>query len=76
VADGWSQAGFRGAAGARARINWEMVLEQLPKRFKASQVRTVRGLKNKPAPFFSRKASQAKLTGSFVQYAKKPPPTI
>jgi hypothetical protein len=36
-----------GSAGATARINWGTVLEQLPKQFKASQVRTVRGLKNK-----------------------------
>jgi hypothetical protein len=33
--------------GATARINWGTVLEQLPKRFKASQIRTMRGLKNK-----------------------------
>jgi hypothetical protein len=36
-----------GAAGATARINWGTVLEQLPKQFKASQIRTVRGLNNK-----------------------------
>jgi len=36
-----------GSAGATARINWSTVLEQLPKQFKASQIRTVRGLKNK-----------------------------
>jgi hypothetical protein len=36
-----------GAAAATARINWGMVLEQLPKQFKTSQVRSVRGLKNK-----------------------------
>jgi len=36
-----------GSAGATARINWGTVLEQLPKQFKASQIRTVRGLKNK-----------------------------
>jgi len=36
-----------GSAGAAARINWGKVLEELPKQFKASQVRTVRGLKNK-----------------------------
>ena len=29
------------------RINWGTVLEELPKQFKASQVRSVRGLKNK-----------------------------
>jgi hypothetical protein len=36
-----------GSAGATARINWSTVLEQLPKQFKASQIRTLRGLKNK-----------------------------
>jgi hypothetical protein len=36
-----------GSSGATARINWGTVLEQLPKQFKASQIRTVRGLKNK-----------------------------
>ena len=36
-----------GSAAATARINWGTVLEQLPKQFKASQIRTVRGLKNK-----------------------------
>jgi hypothetical protein len=36
-----------GSAGATARVNWGTVLEQLPKQFKASQIRTVRGLKNK-----------------------------
>jgi len=36
-----------GSVGATARINWGTVLEQLPKQFKASQIRTVRGLKNK-----------------------------
>jgi hypothetical protein len=36
-----------GSAGATARINWGTVLEQLPKQFKASHIRTVRGLKKK-----------------------------
>ena len=36
-----------GSAGATARINWHTVLEQLPKQFKAPDVRAVRGLKNK-----------------------------
>jgi hypothetical protein len=36
-----------GSANTTARINWGTVLEQLPKQFKASQIRTVRGLKNK-----------------------------
>jgi hypothetical protein len=43
-----------GAAGATARINWGTVLEQLPKQFKASHIRTVRGLKNKrPSEIFA-----------------------
>ena len=43
-----------GSAGATARINWGTVLEQLPKQFKASQIRTVRGLKNKrPSEIFA-----------------------
>ena len=43
-----------GSAGATARINWGTVLEQLPKQFKASHIRTVRGLKNKrPSEFFA-----------------------
>jgi hypothetical protein len=33
--------------GATARINWGTVLEQMPKQFKASQIRIVRGLGNK-----------------------------
>jgi len=38
----------RGAPGKRAgRVNWRAVLEKLPRQFKASQIRTVRGLKNK-----------------------------
>jgi hypothetical protein len=36
-----------GSAGVTPRINWGTVLEELPKQFKASQVRSVRGLKNK-----------------------------
>jgi hypothetical protein len=38
----------RGAPGKGAgRVNWRAVLENLPRQFKASQIRTVRGLKNK-----------------------------
>jgi hypothetical protein len=38
----------RGAPGKRTgRVNWRAVLEKLPRQFKASQIRTVRGLKNK-----------------------------
>jgi hypothetical protein len=43
-----------GAAGATARINWGMVLEQLPKQFKASQIRSVHRLKHKrPSEIFA-----------------------
>ena len=49
--DQWRTDGAKpasgGAVGATARINWGTVLEQLPKQFKASQIRTVRGLKSK-----------------------------
>jgi len=37
-----------GSAGATPRINWGTVLERLSKQFRAPQIRTVRGLKNKP----------------------------
>jgi hypothetical protein len=33
--------------GARTRINWGDVLDKLPKQFKASDIRSVRGLKDK-----------------------------
>ena len=33
--------------GARGRINWGDVLDRLPKQFKASDIRGVRGLKDK-----------------------------
>jgi hypothetical protein len=43
-----------GSAGATARINWGTVLGQLPKQFKATHIRTVRGLKNKrPSEIFA-----------------------
>jgi hypothetical protein len=48
--------GARGAraAGAGGRINWRNVLVQLPKQFKASSVRQVRGLKDKrPSEVFA-----------------------
>jgi hypothetical protein len=36
------------------RINWRMILEQLPKQFKASDVRSVRGLQDKrPSEIFA-----------------------
>ncbi len=44
----------RGGRGAGGRINWRTVLQQLPKQFKASDVRGVRGLKGKrPSEIFA-----------------------
>jgi hypothetical protein len=41
-------------AAAGGRIDWRAVLEQLPKQFKASHVREVRGLKDKrPSEIFA-----------------------
>jgi hypothetical protein len=46
--------GTGGAAGGRGRINWRTVLTQLPKQFRASDVRKVRGLKQKrPSEIFA-----------------------
>lgn len=46
------QAAPSGARGGR--IDWRAVLDQLPKQFKASDVRSVRGLKNKrPSEIFA-----------------------
>ncbi len=40
--------------GRSGRINWRVVLQQMPKQFKASDVRSVRGLKNKrPSEIFA-----------------------
>ena len=44
VTDGGIGAGRR---GVRARINWGDVLNKLPKQFKASDIRAVRGLRDK-----------------------------
>jgi hypothetical protein len=44
VADGGMGPGRR---GARTRINWVDVLNKLPKQFKASDIRSVRGLRDK-----------------------------
>ena len=43
------------AAGARGgRINWRTVLSQVPKQFKAADIRGVRGLKDKrPSEIFA-----------------------
>lgn len=46
--------GTGGATGGRGRINWRTVLTQLPKQFRASDVRKVRGLKQKrPSEIFA-----------------------
>ena len=43
-----------GGGGGGGRINWRNVLGQLPKQFKASNVRQVRGLKDKrPSEIFA-----------------------
>ena len=44
---GGGTAASRAIDGGRARINWGTVLEQMPKQFKAGDVRKVRGLKDK-----------------------------
>lgn len=47
-------AGRRTSAGGAGRINWRNVLKQLPKQFKASNIRQVRGLKDKrPSEIFA-----------------------
>jgi len=49
-------AGGGGAptTGGAGRIDWRVVLKQLPKQFRASDVRDVRGLKNKrPSEIFA-----------------------
>lgn len=52
---GRSNAGTeRGSGGMRGRVNWRSVLSALPKQFKASDVRNVRGLKQKrPSEIFA-----------------------
>lgn len=46
--------GRAGAASSGGRINWRSVLSQLPRQFKASDVRNVRGLKQKrPSEIFA-----------------------
>jgi hypothetical protein len=42
-----SNGGAAGRRGARARINWGDVLSKLPKQFKASDIRALRGLREK-----------------------------
>ena len=55
---GRGRAGRSGAKaisnGPRGRVNWGSVLSELPKQFKASDVRNVRGLKGKrPSEIFA-----------------------
>jgi hypothetical protein len=51
---GGGGAGGGGGGGGGGRINWRSVLGQLPKQFKASNVRQVRGLKDKrPSEIFA-----------------------
>ncbi|MGZ6227960.1 MAG: hypothetical protein ACXWNE_07515 [Candidatus Binataceae bacterium] len=46
--------GRGGGGGGGGRINWRNVLGQLPKQFKASNVRQIRGLKDKrPSEIFA-----------------------
>ena len=48
------RAASGGGGGGGGRINWRHVLAQLPKQFKASNVRQVRGLKDKrPSEIFA-----------------------
>jgi hypothetical protein len=43
-----------GAPGGGGRINWRTVLEQLPRQFRASDIRRVRGLQGKrPSEIFA-----------------------
>ncbi len=43
-----SNRGRRTTSGSTGRIDWGIVLEKLPKQFKASDIRTVRSVKEKP----------------------------
>lgn len=55
-AGGGATRGLRSAGGAGDghRIDWRKVLQQLPKQFKASNIRQVRGLKDKrPSEIFA-----------------------
>ncbi len=54
VARGPRETDGAGGGGGGGRINWRSVLAQLPKQFKASNVRQVRGLKEKrPSEIFA-----------------------
>jgi hypothetical protein len=45
----WNGRGAARAVGGKTRIDWGTVLEQMPKQFKASDIRKVRGLNDKRA---------------------------
>ncbi|HEV7988084.1 MAG TPA: hypothetical protein VGP23_06335 [Candidatus Binataceae bacterium] len=54
AAGGGGGGGASGGGGGGGRINWRSVLAQLPKQFKASNVRQIRGLKDKrPSEIFA-----------------------
>jgi SMC interacting uncharacterized protein involved in chromosome segregation len=49
-----SNGARRTASGSTSRIDWGTVLEKLPKQFKASDIRTVRAVKDKrPSELFA-----------------------
>jgi hypothetical protein len=51
---GRARAAGNGAAREQGRINWRAVLGRLPRQFKASDVRSVRGLRSKrPSEIFA-----------------------
>ena len=53
AADASPSRGMRSQSSG-GRINWRTILEQLPKQFKASDVRSIRGLKDKrPSEIFA-----------------------
>ena len=53
AADAGPNRGMRSQSSG-GRINWRTILEQLPKQFKASDVRSIRGLKDKrPSEIFA-----------------------
>jgi len=53
ISSGGPRKRRRGTAGA-GRVNWRVVLQQLPRQFKAADVRGVRGIKGKrPSEIFA-----------------------
>ena len=51
---GGGAAGAGGTTAGHGRVNWRTVLQQVPKQFKASDVRVVRGAKDKrPSEIFA-----------------------